>query len=256
MIRRFDVPLGMGHQAKQSPAGVANASDIGLCAIGVVGEWEDVVSGGPIGKGVSQGQSSGSRRGAASRGVNRHKFSFRMCHRKINAIDVAQKHTWSFVIRVASEINPPILESTMVIPSQSSRGWVRETRREDSHPHENLETIANPQDQPILIAKITDQTPQMMLDPAGQNSPCGDIVAVTESAGKTEDLKPLPKCWILDQAIDMDSFCNPPRAIKSGCGFFVTIGPGGAKNEDSRGSNHGSGPKGIGEGRSRKPSSQ
>jgi hypothetical protein len=127
-------------------------------------------------------------------------------------------------------VHPTILEATVVIPGEGCGICGRQPASQNPQPHQNLETIADPQHQPILLAKVFDQVTQMTSQAAGHDPSRGNIVSVGKTTRDAEDLVSMPQLRIFDQTIDMDAFRNTSSGVKSMSCFLITISSGGAEN--------------------------
>jgi hypothetical protein len=73
----------------------------------------------------------------------------------------------------------------------------------------------------------------MMRDLIGEDFSGGDVVAVTEAAGNSEDLKIVKKIGRFQKAIDVDRIDFCAGSLKSVGGFAVAIGAGGAQQQSA-----------------------
>ena len=76
---------------------------------------------------------------------------------------------------------------------------------------------------------------KVMLHLAGQNAARGDVVAVTKSAGNTEDLELVRQRRTFQQPIDVDPFRLGAGLLECESRFPIAVGSGGSENEGLEG---------------------
>ena len=72
---------------------------------------------------------------------------------------------------------------------------------------------------------------QMVRDLIGEDFSGGDVVAVTEAAGNSEDMEIVKKCRSFQKAIDVDGVDVCAGLLKSMGGFAIAVGAGGAQQQ-------------------------
>jgi hypothetical protein len=75
-----------------------------------------------------------------------------------------------------------------------------------------------------------DQIAEVMLQSVRQDLARGDVVAVAEPTGETEDLVPSPQRRVLDQTVDVHPLGDRPGPLEGMGRFVIAIRSGGAKD--------------------------
>jgi hypothetical protein len=78
------------------------------------------------------------------------------------------------------------------------------------------------------------QVTQVPTHPSRQNSAGGDVVAVAESTGQTEDLVAARQSRVFHQSPDVDAFGDRTGQLKGMSGFDIAVGTGSTQDENAR----------------------
>lgn len=128
------------------------------------------------------------------------------------------------MVRFGLQMHPAGFESTLRIPREGRRWRVVLGIKEDPQTHHDLKTIADPQNQSVLGLENAQHVCQPRLPLHGRNPTGSDIVTVTKTTRKTEDLKRVGQCRLVDELIYVNSDRLGSCQFESISGFDVAVG--------------------------------
>ena len=157
MLCRVNMTFGVRHQTKHASARIANTGDVRIRTIRIVRKRQDFVFDTPLpctplrSSGVADGQPSLLPKLRQDSFAGSNKLSFGMRHRQIHPLDIFQENARCVV---HSQMNPTILEASVIVPRQRRRRLPRLTHAfgQDTKSHQDLHSVTDSQDQGITIA--------------------------------------------------------------------------------------------------------
>jgi hypothetical protein len=126
-------------------------------------------------------------KGLADSFVGGDEFTLAMGDGEVDGAQAFGPDTFAFA---GKQMNPAIDKSTGVIVGQSGglAGLAGEGAREEVGLNQNLESIADSDDWFAGFDEAANGLAEVMDDLIGEDFPGGDVVAVAEAAGESEDL--------------------------------------------------------------------
>src|SRR5215831_14485995 len=82
--------------------------------------------------------------------------------------------------------------------------------REDTKAHQDLKTVADPEDQFTIAQELAQGTLQAVAQLRGQDNPRRDVIAKGKPSGDSQDVKTLELLWLSDEVADMYTHGFPP----------------------------------------------
>jgi hypothetical protein len=108
-------------------------------------------------------------------------------------------------------------------------------RQEQTGLEEDLETVADAENQLLLVAEAAEGVLQEGHELGRQDLAGGDVVAVGEAARDGEDLVAVEQRRLFAEAVDVDSLSLCARLFEGEKCFLVTVCAGGAEDQGSWG---------------------
>jgi hypothetical protein len=105
-------------------------------------------------------------------------------------------------------------------------------RQEQAGLQEDLEAIADAEDQPATVAKLAERVREEVLKLHRKNFSRSNVVAVTETAGQSEDLILAEELGILTQGVDVNAIDDGTGRLEREQRFEIAVGPGRTKNQN------------------------
>ncbi len=133
------------------------------------------------------------------------------------------------------EPHPAGLESPRIVVGQRRGAGDRSTRQQAA-PHQDLEPVADAQDQSAAVVKPAQGVAQNDPEPGRQDPAGAQVVAIGEAAGNRQDLETIEVRWRLDQAIDVPGFDRGPGPLPGIGRFLVAVGSGSTQDDRARAS--------------------
>src|SRR5205085_7317559 len=94
--------------------------------------------------------------------------------------------------------------------------------REDTETHQDLETVADAEDQFTIAQELAQGTLQTVTQLRGQDNPCGNVIAKREPAGNDQDVKTLELLWLSNEIAHVHTRGFPAhRGEVKGMGSFI-----------------------------------
>ena len=112
--------------------------------------------------------------------------------------------------------------------------------RQQARLDEDLEAVADPQDQAVALAEPAEGVAQDGPQPGRQDPAGAEVVAVGEAAGEGQDLERVEGAGRLDDPADVPGLGLGPRQSPGEGRLLVAVRPGRPQDEDA-GLGHGSG---------------
>ena len=225
VLRGVDEPLGMRHQTEHAAGRVANAGDVGDGAVGIVG----------IGHGLLMQQRVDLRLRIAARvgrcratpdrrwfvaGTNRP--SPWATGSSISVMPERKTH----LLPATREANPAIFEFAGVVAGERGGGAGGVAGEQQVGLDQDLEAVADAEDQLAGVAERLQCVGQMMADLVAEDAAGGDVVAVAEAAGEAEDLEVGEFLRSFENAVDVEPLRRAAGQLEGVRSLFVAIGAG------------------------------
>src|SRR5438128_818183 len=103
--------------------------------------------------------------------------------------------------RIDTEMHPAVLEFSRIV--RGERGLLLPLYtchcREDTKTHQDLETVADPEDQFTIAQELAQGTLQAVAQLRGQDNPRCDVIAKREPSGNGQDVKTLELLWLSNE---------------------------------------------------------
>src|SRR5438128_9737128 len=103
--------------------------------------------------------------------------------------------------RIDTEMHPAVLEFSRIV--RGERGVLLPLYachcREDTETHQDLETVADPEDQFTIAQELAQGTRQAVAQLCSQDNACGNVIAKREPAGNDQDVKTLKLLWLSNE---------------------------------------------------------
>src|SRR5215510_156158 len=126
-----------------------------------------------------------------------------------------------------AEMHPAVLEFARII--RGERGFLPPLYAchcwEDTKTHQDLETVADPEDQFTIAQELAQGTLQAIAQLRGQDNPRRDIIAKREPAGNGQDVKTLELLWLSNEVAHVHTRGFPANGgkIKGMGGLILAV---------------------------------
>jgi hypothetical protein len=227
VLGAIDEAFGVRHEAEDDAGFVADAGDVVGAAVGIVGKF--AAGRRAVRFSVGEDNLISIPEGAAHVVVGRDEFSFAVGDGGFELFDAFRPDaTGAF----GGQVNPAVDKPAAVIIGEGTVLAVQsgQRARQKFGLNQHLETITDADHRPAGFDEPFERVRQMMRDLIGQDSPGGDVVAVTKAPGNRQNLMPAQQARIFHQAVDVHALGGSAGELKGMGGFAVAIGPGGSQN--------------------------
>ena len=228
MLEFGDVAFGVGHEAEDQACGVADGGDVVDRAVGISGE---AVGRSGVGGGVGERDLSVVPEGLTDDVVGGDELAFAVSDGEIDGFVEVGGPDASAGLRL--EAHPLGGEAVGVVVGKRA-GLSRaagDGAGEQAGFDQDLESVADTNGGFSFFDKSAQDVAEVVDELVGEDFSGGDVVAVAEPAGDGEQLEFVEEIWVFEKAIEVDAFGFCAGKIEGVCGFEITIGAGGAKDE-------------------------
>ena len=198
----------MRHQAENAARFVANARDVANGAVRVVPRR------------VTERETPLRFERVENRRVASHKLPFGVRDREIHLVDAAEENA---LVALDFEMRPTVDVNAAVVPSEGRRGADFVVRDEDSALDQNLEAVANPQDEFVGVFEAADRVEKTQTNLRRENSARRDVVAVAEAAREAHNLEAVDDRRVFQEAVDVNPLGRRARQFKRVGGFVIAV---------------------------------
>src|SRR5215813_4623335 len=116
---------------------------------------------------------------------------------------------------INAEMHPAVLEFARII--RGERGFLLPLYachcREDTQTHQDLETVADPEDQFTIAQELAQGTLQAVAQLRGQDNPRCDVIAKREPSGNGQDVKTLELLWLRNEVAHVPMPLTSPPLV-------------------------------------------
>ena len=227
VLGRQDVSLGVGHEAQDLPAGIADARDVVLRSIRIVG----IPGRRSIRVGVTQDDLIRLPQPLQYPFLPAGEVSLAVRDGHVQPLDPLQKCR---LCRSDLHIHPPVGELPRDVVRQGGQRAFVVRLDQKSRFEQHLEPVADAEDEFARVAELADRIGEEMLELAREDFPGRDIVAVAEPARQDQDLRLLEAGRIFAESVDVDAFRDGPRGFEGERGLRIAIGAGRPEDQGFR----------------------
>jgi len=206
----------MWHQGKNTPRGIADASDVCHGAIGIMRIASIAVSE------LIRVRQHYIQLGQSLRVSN--DLSLRVGHRKIHSLYARREHARAFLAH--TQVHPATLKPAGIIRDYGQHWPARmQRRRQNTSLYQYLEAITDAQDQPPVINEPLYLFTQFQPEFIGQYLARGYVITVGKPTGNNSYLIITESLFTTNQLTSMNQRRQRPSSLESESSFSIAISP-------------------------------
>lgn len=131
-----------------------------------------------------------------------------------------------------AQSHPAVFVSAGCVQGQG-RANAAVVARQKAHADENLEAVADPEDESAALDEGAELVAEMMIELIRKELAAGDVVAVAEAAGDGEELIAIEGIRRGDELLDVNEVAIGPGALPREDSFLVAVDAGSAEDNDA-----------------------